>query len=67
MWTWIRWVAKLVAYQGYLLATEALWVRIQTSQKYKLGDISKSVANTLMPNAHQKKKEKKIKGCGKQI
>ncbi len=41
-----RWVAKLVA----RLATAALWVRIQIqdiSQKYKIGDISKGVANTL--------------------
>ncbi len=35
----VRWVAKLVA---RLLATGALWVRIQTSlKKYKMGDISK--------------------------
>jgi hypothetical protein len=40
-----RWVAKLVA---RLLAVAALWVRIQTSpKKYKMGDISKGVANTL--------------------
>ncbi len=39
-----RWVAKLVA---HLLATAALWVRIQTiSQKYKIDDISKGMANT---------------------
>ncbi len=40
-----RWVAKLVA---RLLVTATLWVRIQTSlKKYKMGDISKKVANTL--------------------
>ncbi len=34
-----------------LPATAALWVRIQTSiKKYKKGDISKGVANTLKPN-----------------
>jgi hypothetical protein len=33
-----------------LLATAALWVRIQTSmKKHKMGDISKGVANTLKP------------------
>jgi hypothetical protein len=33
-----------------VLATAALWVRIQTSlEKYKIGDISKGVANTLWP------------------
>jgi hypothetical protein len=37
------WVAMLVA---RLLATAALWVRIQTSQKYKIGDIIKGMANT---------------------
>jgi hypothetical protein len=40
-----RWVAKLVA---YLLATAALWDRIQTSlKKYKMGNICKGVANTI--------------------
>jgi hypothetical protein len=42
-------VAKLVV---RLLATAALWVRINNqdiSQKDKLGDISKGVANTLKP------------------
>ncbi len=40
-----RWVAKFVA---HLLATAALWVRIQTPlKKYKMGDISKGVANIL--------------------
>jgi hypothetical protein len=39
-------VAKLVA---RLLATAAFWVRIQTSQKYKMGDISKGVATKLSP------------------
>jgi hypothetical protein len=41
-----RWGAKLVA---RLLATAALWVRLQTSLKntYKMGGISKGVANTL--------------------
>jgi hypothetical protein len=38
---------KLVA---HLLAAAALWVRIQTSlKKYKMGNISKGVANTLKP------------------
>jgi hypothetical protein len=44
-----RWVAELAA---RLLATAALWVRIKTSvknTKYKMGDISKVVANTLWP------------------
>ncbi len=42
-----RWVARLVA---HLLDTAALWVRIQTiSKKYKMGDINKGVANTLLP------------------
>ncbi len=42
-----RRLAKLVA---RLLATAALWVRIQIlSQKYTMGDISKGVANTLKP------------------
>jgi hypothetical protein len=39
---------------AHLLATAALWVRIQTSPKntiYKIGDISNRVANT----AHLKK------------
>jgi hypothetical protein len=35
-------MAKLVA---HLLATAAIWVRI--SQKHKIGDKSKGVANTL--------------------
>ncbi len=38
-----RWVARLVA---HLLATAALWVRIQNpdiSKNYKMGDISKGV------------------------
>jgi hypothetical protein len=40
-----RWVAKLAA---RLLATAALWDRIQTSlKKYKMCEISKEVANTL--------------------
>jgi hypothetical protein len=40
-------VAKLVA---RLLATEAVWVRIQTSIKNnKMGDNSKGVAKTLKP------------------
>jgi hypothetical protein len=41
-----RWVAKLIA---VLFATAAIWVRIQISlkKKYKMGDISKEVANTL--------------------
>ncbi len=45
IWVVMR-VAKLVA---RLLATAALWVRIQTSLKnrYKMGDISKGVAKTL--------------------
>jgi hypothetical protein len=39
-----RWVAKLVA---RLLATAALWARIQTSLKNtKIVDISNGVANT---------------------
>ncbi len=39
-----RRVAKLVA---HLLASAALWGRIHDiSQKYKMGDISKGVANT---------------------
>jgi hypothetical protein len=37
------WVARLVA---RLLATTALWIRIQTSLKIKMCDISKGVANT---------------------
>jgi hypothetical protein len=37
-----RWVAKLVE---RLLAATALWVRIQASEKYKTGDISKGMAN----------------------
>ncbi len=43
-----RWEAKLVA---RLLATAALPVRIHSdiSQKYKMGDISKGVGNTLKP------------------
>jgi hypothetical protein len=41
-----------------LLATAALWVRIQTSlKKYKVGDISKGVANTLY-SAKKYKKDK---------
>ncbi len=39
-----RWVAKFLA---RLLATAALWIRIQT--KYKIGDISKGVTNILKP------------------
>jgi hypothetical protein len=39
-----RWVAKLVA---RLLATEALVSNPDISQKYKMGDISKGVTNTL--------------------
>jgi hypothetical protein len=42
-----RLVARLVA---CLLATAAPWLRIQTNlNKYKMGDISKEVANTLEP------------------
>jgi hypothetical protein len=37
-------VTKLVA---RLLATAALWVHPDISQKYKMGDISKGVANTI--------------------
>jgi hypothetical protein len=44
-------VAKLVArLLATMLATAALWVRIQTSlknTKYKMGDMSKGVANTM--------------------
>jgi hypothetical protein len=40
-----RWVAKLIP---RLLPTAARWVQIQTSpKKYKIGEISKGVANTL--------------------
>jgi hypothetical protein len=40
-----RLVAKLVA---CLLATAAPWLRVQKNlKKYKMGDISKEVANTL--------------------
>jgi hypothetical protein len=40
-----RWVAKSAE---RLLASAALWIRIQTSVKNtKMGDISKGVANTL--------------------
>ncbi len=39
----LRWVAKLVA---HLLATQ-LWFNPDISQKYKMGDISKGLANTL--------------------
>ncbi len=48
LWTFEgRWVAKLVARR---LVTAALWVLTSNpdmSQKYKMGDISKEVANTL--------------------
>jgi hypothetical protein len=51
-------VAKLVA---RLLATAALWVRIQdNSQKYKKGDISKGVANTLWTRQKDIQKRKKF-------
>ncbi len=39
-------MTKLV---GRLLATVALLVRFQTSQKYKMGELSKEDANTLKP------------------
>jgi hypothetical protein len=39
-----RWAAKLVA---LLLAMAALWVRILTSLRKKMGDISKGMANIL--------------------
>ncbi len=49
-------MAKLVA---RLLATAALWVRIQTSlKKYKLCDISKGLAQHTQ--AHQKNIQKKL-------
>jgi hypothetical protein len=49
-----RWVAKLVP---RLLATAALWVRNHDiSQKYKMGDISKGVDNTLWPAKKNTKK-----------
>jgi hypothetical protein len=43
-WFGGRWLAKLVA---RLLATATLRVNPDISQKYKMGDISKGVANTL--------------------
>ncbi len=47
-------VAKLLA---RLLATVAHWVRIQTfHKKYKMGDISKGVVNTLLPAKQYTKK-----------
>ncbi len=39
-----RWVAKCVA---HLLATAALWVRIEASFKIQIGRVGKGVANTL--------------------
>ncbi len=55
-----RWVAIFIA---HLLATAALWVRIQTSIKKntKLGDISKGVANTLSAAKKYLEKEKEKK------
>jgi hypothetical protein len=40
----LRWVAKLVA---HLLATATLWFWFWISQKYKMVELSKGVANTL--------------------
>jgi hypothetical protein len=40
----------------YFAKLVALWVRIQTSQKYEMGDISTGVANTL----YNDKKENQI-------
>jgi hypothetical protein len=49
-------VAKLVA---RLLATAAFWVlNPNISPKYKMGDISKGMANTLKPAKKKRKKEK---------
>jgi hypothetical protein len=43
-WLGREWVAKLVA---RLLATAALGLNLDISEKYKMGDISKGAANTL--------------------
>jgi hypothetical protein len=43
-----RWVAKLVRYRTYLLR-QLYGFESKLSQKYKMGDISKGVANTLQP------------------
>jgi hypothetical protein len=54
-------LAKLVA---RLLATTALWVRIQILyQKYKKGDISKGVANTLYSQPKKYSKKLSEQGC----
>jgi hypothetical protein len=56
-------VSKLVA---HLLATAALRVRIQISQKYKMGDISKRVTKTLSP-AKKICKEKVARGKNRAV